>query len=116
MRIYSNHLRYKMSTENTHAPAQKLGKAIRKARKDVGLSQKELALSLQVSDKAISSYEVGRATPSFHTLQELSKVVNKPLSYFDTEDQSDDIDLQIKLRVIEKELLEIKKLLAKRPK
>ena len=105
-----------MSIHKILTPPQKLGKAIRMARKEVGLSQKELADSLHVSDKAISSYEVGRATPGFHTLQDLSRVVNKPISYFDDSAQSQDLDLQIKLRIIEKELLEIKKLLSKRQK
>lgn len=91
-----------------------LGSAIRDARKEVGLSQKELAHQLRVSDKTISSYEVDRATPAFDTLRHLSRIVNKPLSYFDIDSTSDDLDLQIKLSTIERELLEIKKLLSKK--
>lgn len=94
-----------MSTHN-------LGSAIRKARKQAGLSQKELAQVLSVSDKAVSSYEVGRAMPSLQTLQTLGRVVNKPLSYFDEGSQSQSLDIQIKLAQIEKELLEVKKLLS----
>ncbi len=94
-----------MSTHN-------LGDAIRRARKQAGLSQRELAQALSVSDKAVSSYEVGRATPSLQTLQALGRVVNKPLSYFDENAHTGSIDLQIKLAQIEKELLEVKKLLS----
>lgn len=91
-----------------------LGKVIRDARKEIGMSQKDFAKQLRISDKTVSSYEVGRATPGFETLKKISSVVNKPLSYFDTDAPREDIDLEIKLRSIEKELLEIKKLLQKR--
>lgn len=91
-----------------------LAEAIRKARKDMAMSQKEFAMQLRISDKTVSAYEVGRAVPSFEMLQKISKIVHKPLTYFDSDASSDDIDLQIKLQIIEKELLEIKKLLRKR--
>lgn len=103
-----------MSTRNTKTNTMKLGSAIRKARKEIGLSQKDFAQQLRVSDKTISSYEVGRASPGFETLKKMGKIVNKPLAYFDVDGASDDIDLQIKLSTIERELLEIKKLLLKR--
>lgn len=91
-----------------------LAQSIRKARKDIGMSQKDFATQLRISDKTVSAYEVGRAIPSFEMLQKISKLVHKPLTYFDADASSDDVDLQIKLQVIEKELLEIKKLLRKR--
>lgn len=91
-----------------------LGKRIKYARKETGFSQKKLSNYLKVSDKAISAYEVGRTTPSFAVLKKISKLTHKPLSYFDTEEKSEDLDLQIKLKTIEKELLEIKQLLKKR--
>lgn len=88
--------------------------AIRKARKEVGLSQKDFAEALKVSDKTISSYEVGRIKPSFDMVKKISLIVHKPLSYFDSNNENDDIDLQTKLRIIERELLEIKKILNKK--
>lgn len=103
-----------MSTRNKKITQKSLGQAIRSARKEIGMSQKDFAEQLRVSDKTISSYEVDRASPSFNTLKKMGDVLNKPLSYFDVDATSDDIDLEIKLRVIEKELLEIKKLLKKR--
>jgi transcriptional regulator with XRE-family HTH domain len=103
-----------MSTRKLAHDARTLGQAIREARKEIGMSQKDLAKQLRVSDKTISSYEVGRASPGFGTLTKMSRIVNKPISYFDTDAASDDIDLQIKLRTIERELLEIKKLLSKK--
>lgn len=103
-----------MSIKKSLNQSKTLGRAIREARRDIGLSQKELAEQLRVSDKTISSYEVDRATPGFDTLKAMSRIVNKPLSYFDVDTTSDDIDLQIKLSTIERELLEIKKLLMKK--
>jgi len=91
-----------------------LGEAIKKARKEMGLSQREFADYLQISDKAVSSYEVGRATPNFDMLRKIGRVVHKPITYFDDDYDEDDIDLQIKLKTIERELLEIKKILRKK--
>ncbi|MBP9815772.1 helix-turn-helix transcriptional regulator [Candidatus Woesebacteria bacterium] len=91
-----------------------IGKAIRKARKEVGLSQRDFAEALNVSDKTVSSYEVGRAQPSFNMVKKMSIIFHKPLSYFDGEIEDDDLDLQIKLRIIERELLEIKRILKKK--
>jgi len=88
--------------------------AIRRARKEVGLSQKDFAEILRVSDKTISSYEVGRVKPSFDMVKKICIIVHKPLSYFDSDIEADDLDLQIKLRIIERELLEIKKILKKK--
>ncbi len=91
-----------------------VGGRIKKARKELGISQKQLARRLRLSDKAISSYEVGRTTPSFDTIKKISKVVHKPITYFDEDTNSNDLDLQIKIKTVEKELLEIKRLLKKK--
>lgn len=94
--------------------AQQLGKLIQKARKDAGFSQKKLASYLSVSDKAISSYEIGRTMPNLELLGKISKIVNKPLSYFNSNTLVSNVDLQTRLKTVEKELLEIKKLLQKK--
>jgi transcriptional regulator with XRE-family HTH domain len=93
-----------------------IGEKIRRAREDSHLSQKELGMILKVSDKAISSYEVGRTIPNVQLLKMIGEVVHRPISYFDDTPESEDIDLQIKIKTIEKELLEIKKLLQDRKK
>lgn len=98
------------------ATAKKLGERIRKARKDIGMSQRELSENLKVSDKAVSSYEVGRTTPNFAQIKRISKVLHKPINYFDADSDSEDLDLQIQLKNIERELLEVKKALIKRGK
>jgi repressor LexA len=88
-----------------------IGMRLKQARKERGLSQKELGDMLKLSDKAVSSYEVGRAFPTVDTLKDISRVTYKPLTYFTEEQDNPDIDLQIKLATIERELLEVKKLL-----
>lgn len=67
-----------------------------------------------MTNKAISSYEVGRASPSIETLREISRITYRPISYFINEGDPDDITLQIKLKTIERELLEIKRILKKK--
>jgi transcriptional regulator with XRE-family HTH domain len=91
----------------------KLAERIKKARKEAGLTQQEMSKALQVSDKAISAYEVGRATPNVHTLKDISRVTHKPIRYF-IDEENDEIVLQMKIQSIEKELDEIKQLLRKR--
>jgi len=109
-------MRNTKSNDNEEFDREELGKVIQKARKELGLSQKEFADQLHVSDKTISSYEVGRALPGFDVLKKMGKVLNKPITYFDVEFTSDSVDLQIKLLTIEKELLEIKEILNKQKK
>jgi transcriptional regulator with XRE-family HTH domain len=88
-----------------------IAQKIKLARKSVGLSQKELGEKLDLSDKAVSTYEVGRAVPSLETLREISKLTYKPLAYFMEEADPQQENLRSRLRQIEQELAEIKALL-----
>lgn len=49
-----------------------LGKFIKEQRKKLGLTQKELALKLNVSDKAVSKWELGDSLPDIGQLKPLS--------------------------------------------
>lgn len=51
-----------------------LGTNIKHYRKINNLSQKDLALSLGVSDKTISSWEIDRTEPNMGMLEKMSKV------------------------------------------
>lgn len=93
---------------------QLLAGKLKKVRKELGYSQREMGKALKLSDKAVSSYEVGRATPSLETLQEIGRITHRPAGYFLDDDGYKDLDLQLKLNRIERELLEVKKLLKKR--
>ena len=52
----------------------KFGNKICSLREKAGLTQKELAQKLNVSDKAISKWENGRSIPRIETLEEMSKL------------------------------------------
>jgi len=91
----------------------KIAKKLRQARVEAALSQKDLANSLKLSDRTISAYEKGRAIPPLDTLQSISNLTHKSINYFLDEeiDDGEDLDLQVKLKKIEIELLQIKKAL-----
>lgn len=86
---------------------------LKKARKAVGLSQKDLGKMLELSDKAISSYEVGRAHPSIDILKKIGEITHKPIQYFLEDETSLEIDIQSRIKSIESELAAIRKLLVK---
>lgn len=89
-----------------------LGTKIKTARKEAGMSQKQLASLLGVSDKAVSAYEVGRAQPPVETLREISNVTYKPVNYFVDINDVEEMSVADRIAKIEHELLEIKKMLA----
>ena len=89
-----------------------LGERIRQARKMKNLSQIELAMEIGISDKAISSYEVGRAVPPLDILQRLSVSLNKPISYFFNEQDDRQMSLAQKVDQMIRDLNEIKELVS----
>lgn len=89
-----------------------LAKRIFKARKEVNLSQQNLAQAIGVSDKSISAYEKGRALPSIDKLRKIAASTNQSLNFF-TEEKIDKNIVSSKLNKIEQELKEIRKLLKK---
>ncbi len=93
--------------------AVKLAYKIKTARRKAGLSQKELGDKLNLSDKAISTYEVGRAEPSLETLNRISEITQMPMVYFIEDLNSEEIKLKAKLISIEQELQAVKELLKK---
>lgn len=54
----------------------KTGKLIRQLRTQMGLTQKEIAWQLHVSDKAVSKWECGKGCPDLSLLNALSEVFN----------------------------------------
>ena len=88
---------------------------IRTARQEARLSQSALGEHIGVSDKSISSYEQGRSTPPVNKLKKIAESTNRPLAYF-TQEDNDDATITSKLLTIERELIEVKKLLQKAKK
>lgn len=83
---------------------------IKKARESVHISQKELGVSIGVSDKSISSYEQGRSVPPINKLRKIAKKTKKPLYYF-TDEETMTMDIIGKLNLIEGELQAVRELL-----
>lgn len=59
-----------------------LGRRIKKAREDSGVSQQILADFIASTQNAISQYESGTRSVSLETLVRIAKQLDKPLSYF----------------------------------
>lgn len=58
------------------------GDKIRTARKEKGMSQQELADILNVNKGTVSRWEQSKFEPSIVTMQEMSKILGKPIQYF----------------------------------
>lgn len=54
--------------------AKKIGKRISEKRKEIGMSQKTLAVKLNLTDKTISKWESGKGLPSIEALVELCDI------------------------------------------
>ncbi len=89
-----------------------MAEKIRAARQELGMSQKDFGLALQLSDKAVSAYEVGRVMPTVETVAQISKLTSKPIGYFFGETGDRKLELQIQIKEIERELLKTKQALA----
>ncbi len=61
---------------------QKIGKFIQQSRKDLGLTQKELADRLGISDKTISKWETGKGMPDLSLFKPLCDELNISLNEF----------------------------------
>lgn len=54
-----------------HVNKERLGDFIGSERKNLGLTQRDLAARLHVTDKAVSKWETGRGMPGIDTLEPL---------------------------------------------
>lgn len=85
----------------------KLGKRIRQAREESGLSQLQVGVSLGVSDKTISGYESDRISPPVEKLLSLADLFKKPIGYFLGDDPKD-YTITSRLRAVEMALKDIR--------
>ena len=81
-----------------------MGKLIRKARKEAGLSQSELAKQIYRRQASLSDMENGKMQPDAETLLYLSITLRKPVSFFFPSDWGEHIRLE-SLHPLEHELL-----------
>lgn len=92
----------------------KLGVVISKLRKEKGLTQKDLADKLNISDKAVSRWETGGSSPNMEMLLRISQFFNVPLNDLITARvSSDDKDDNLVKEIIQ-EFSEMNKRNAKR--
>jgi transcriptional regulator with XRE-family HTH domain len=61
---------------------EKIGQRLQKAREESGMSQEDLAKRLGCSQSSLSYYELGKRRLYFTELQQISNVLNRPLTYF----------------------------------
>ncbi|ANE35697.1 transcriptional regulator, XRE family (peptidase S24 LexA-like domain) [Campylobacter iguaniorum] len=59
-----------------------LGKKIRIAREEQGLSQAELANMLNITSRTLQNYEYGTSVPDIKIVQEMAKIFKVKISYF----------------------------------
>lgn len=89
-----------------------LTKRIKQARTLANLSQKDLGKRINVTDKTISAYELGRAIPPLIALEKISKACNLPIEFF-FENSNSDKDkvkkIEEKLDIIMKEIKKLSK-------
>ncbi len=67
----------------------KFGNRLCSLREEKGLSQKELATILEVSDKAISKWENGQSIPRMETLEKIAEVFNVSLDTLLNDDETE---------------------------
>lgn len=59
-----------------------LGKKLRRARENLGLTQEELSRAVGLSSEFISLLEIGKRTPSLESLRKLAKFLKKDVAFF----------------------------------
>ncbi|MBN2463039.1 MAG: helix-turn-helix transcriptional regulator [Dehalococcoidia bacterium] len=66
---------------------------IQQARRELGITQQELAARLDCTQAALSNYELGKRRLYLANLEQIASVLGKPLNYF-TESDADEDDIQ----------------------
>lgn len=99
---------YKAIQEKRKLLMKELGKKIRNARFEAGLSQIEVGVAMGLTDKTISGYESGRIAPPFDKLLMLAEIFKKPITYFLGTDPKE-YKVASRLRAVEIALREVRK-------
>ena len=60
----------------------RIGEIILQRRKELGMTQKQLAEMLNVTDRSVSRWECGVNLPDVETLKTIAKVLDVPITYF----------------------------------
>jgi len=90
-----------------------LGEKIKELRTKKNISQKELADRLFVSDKTVSSWEINRTEPSLDLVVEICNILDVSVAKFLYEDNKNNIETEIKVKISEDEYNTLKSFLDK---
>lgn len=91
----------------------KIGKFIQEKRKEIGLTQSELAEKLNITDRAVSKWENGNCIPDASNIPELCKILNITINDLFS---GFVVDMKDKEKKLEENLLEMIKFKEKRDK
>lgn len=75
-----------------------IGDRIKTARKEKGLSHKQLAEKLNIAQSTISMYENGHREPDYKTLRKIAESLDVHPSYFFLDNEGEKLDLLEVLR------------------
>lgn len=89
----------------------KIGKFIRKKRKEKNITQSELAEKLNITDRAISKWENGIFMPDVGIITDLCKILNITINDLFSGEK---VDMKKKEKILENNLLEMAKLKERR--
>ena len=82
---------------------------IKIARREMGLTQSELAYRMGISPQSISAFESGRIVPERKYLEKIAQFTHKPIYFFTGEKMEEALD---RLAKLESEITAIRKLLS----
>ena len=86
---------------------EKIGRFIQEKRKELKLTQSDLAEKLNITDRAISKWENGICLPDAGTMPELCKILNISINDLFS---GEIVDMKDKEKKLEENLLEMAKL------
>ena len=86
---------------------EKIGRFIQEKRKELKLTQSDLAEKLNITDRAISKWENGKCLPDAGTTPELCKILNISINDLFS---GEIVDMKDKEKKLEENLLEMAKL------
>lgn len=87
----------------------KMGEIIREARKKKGLTQKDIATHLHITDRAVSKWERGICAPDLSLLEPLSEIVDLSITELITGEIDNAIENDEKVELVVKETIQYSK-------
>lgn len=77
--LNNNHQGYNMSHEEAYIMV--IGNRIKKLRKELGLTQDELAAKIKIHGRQLGRYELGRSVPAINTIKKIANFCEVSIDY-----------------------------------